>query len=156
MQFKIADLENCTVYLIDHLAEITIDRCKNTKFYIGPVKSSLFIRDCEDCSVTISCSQFRCRDLKNSTLNLFTPNEPIIESSSGLTFAPYNMKYGLLKEHAVAGNLIGEFTDDDGVVQTKVNKWNLVHDFTKREDATLNYGLVTPEEFKFVELKDLN
>lgn len=156
MQFKIADLENCTVFLMDHLAEITIDRCKNTKFYIGPVKSSLFIRDCENCEVTISCSQFRCRDLKNSSLNLFTPNEPIIESSSDLTFAPYNLKYGLLKEHTVLANLVGEFTDDDGVVQKKVNKWNLVHDFTKPEDDSKNYKLVTPEEFNFVDLKDLN
>lgn len=72
MQFKIADLENCTVFLVDHLADITIDRCKNTKFYIGPVKASLFIRDCENCEVTISCQQFRCRDLKNSTLYLYT------------------------------------------------------------------------------------
>ena len=156
MQFKIADLENCTVFLLDHVAEITIDRCKNTKFYIGPVKSSLFIRDCENCEVTISCSQFRCRDLKNSSVNLFTPNDPIIESSSDLTFAPYNFKYGVLKEHVLAANLVGEFTDDDGVLQKKVNKWNLVHDFTKREDDTLNYKLITTEEFKFVYMKDLN
>ena len=38
IDFKIKDLENCTVMILDHIAQITIDKCKNTKFFIGPVK----------------------------------------------------------------------------------------------------------------------
>ena len=34
-QFKISDLEDCEVYLLDHIAELSIDRCKNCKFFIG-------------------------------------------------------------------------------------------------------------------------
>ena len=93
IDFMIKDLDNCTVILLDHTAQITIDRCKNTKFFIGPVKSSVFFRDCYNCDITVSCQQFRCRDLTNSNLWLYTPNDPIVESSSGLLFAPYNFKY---------------------------------------------------------------
>jgi protein XRP2 len=116
IDFMIKDLENCTVMLLDHTAQVTVDRCKNTKFYVGPVKASIFFRDCSDCEITVSCSQFRCRDLLDSKLNLYTPNDPIVESSSGLTIGPYNLRYPFLKEHALAADLVGEFTDDDGVV----------------------------------------
>ena len=142
MDFMIKDLENCTVMMLDYTAQITIDRCKNTKFYIGPVKASIFFRDCSDCEITVSCSQYRCRDLVNSKLFLYTPNDPIVESSSRLTIGPYNFRYPGLKEHALAAVVVGEFTDDDGIVQTKINKWSQVFDFTKREDGELNYTLI--------------
>ena len=93
IDFMIKDLKNCTVVLMDHTAQIQVDRCENTKFYFGPIKSSLFIRNCDGCEITVACSQFRCRDLTNSKVFLYTPNDPIIESSTNLTFAPYNFMY---------------------------------------------------------------
>lgn len=151
----IKDLDNCTVMLLDHTAQVTVDRCKNTKFYLGPIKSSVFFRDCENCTIVVSCCQFRCRDLLNSSLFLFTPNDPIIESSADLTVAPYNFKYPQLQEHSLAANIVGQFTDDEGVVQDKVNKWNQVFDFTKQEDGTLNYKIIDPKEFKIITPKDI-
>jgi hypothetical protein len=82
--------------------------------------------------------------LINSKLWLYTPNDPIVESSNNLTFAPYNFKYPHLKQHVDKAQLIGEFTDDDGVIQKKVNKWSQIYDFTKKEDETLNYQLLKP------------
>ena len=114
IDFMIKDLEGCTVVLLDHTAQITVDRCKNTKFYLGPIKASVFFRDCQDCEITVSCSQFRCRDLKNSKIWLYTPNDPIIESSDDLIFAPYNFKYQQLENHANLAQLLGEYKDDDG------------------------------------------
>ena len=78
----------------------------------------------------------------NSKLFLYTPNDPIVESSSRLIIGPYNFRYPGLKKHALAADVVGEFTDDDGIVQTKINKWSQVFDFTKREDGELNYTLI--------------
>ena len=156
IDFMIKDLENCTVMLFDHTAQVTIDRCKNTKFYVGPVKASIFFRDCSDCEITVSCSQFRCRDLTNIKLFLFTPNDPIVESSSNLTIGPYNFRYPYLESHAIAADLVGEFTDDDGVIQIKVNHWLSVFDFTKREDGELNYNLIQPSDFKIIDYFSIN
>jgi hypothetical protein len=36
----------------------------------------------------------------SSTVFLYVLNDPIIESSSNLTFAPYNLAYPLLDQHA--------------------------------------------------------
>lgn len=54
-----ADLEGCNVYVLDHTSQILIDRCNNTNFYLGPVKSSVFFRDCENCTIHVACNQFR-------------------------------------------------------------------------------------------------
>lgn len=123
LDFKIKDIDGCTIILLDHSAAITIDKCKNTKFYIGPIKTSIFIRDCSNCEFTVSCSQFRCRNLTNSSIWLYTPNEPIVESSSELVFAPYNWRYSYLKQHVNEASLIGTFVEE-GIVHKKVNRWN--------------------------------
>ena len=48
-----------------------VDRCVNTTFVIGPVKGSIFIRDCSECKISVACSQFRCRDLNKYESELF-------------------------------------------------------------------------------------
>ena len=110
--------------MLEHTAQISVNRCKNTKFYIGPVKGSIFFIDCDDCEIAVACSQFRCRDLYNSKVFLYTPNDPIIESSSGILFGPFNFKYPYLKNHAISANIIGEYVDEEGSKQEKVNRWS--------------------------------
>lgn len=53
--FKINDLKNCIVLVLDHTSQITVDRCEDCTFVFGPIKSSLFIRDSKNCQVTVSC-----------------------------------------------------------------------------------------------------
>ena len=79
-----------------------------------------------------------------------------MESSCGLTISPYNFKYPYLKEHAISADLVGEFKDDDGVVQKKVNHWSQVFDFTKREDGELNYSLILSKDFSVIDFKSIN
>jgi len=94
------------------------------------------MRDCKDCTISVACNQFRCRDLYNSTINLFVSNNPCIESSDGLRIAPYNLAYPLLdKQAASAGLNIAE------------NHWELVHDFTEKPGG-LNYSIVDPSQWK--------
>ena len=120
IDFHIRNLTDCTVYLLDWTATIMVDNCKNTTFIIGPVKGSINLRDCYDCIVSVACSQFRCRELHNSSVYLYVLSEPGIESSTNLKFAPYNVAYPKLEEHAAAVGF-----------DLNVNKWNLIHDFTK-------------------------
>jgi hypothetical protein len=59
--FGIQRLENCVVHLLDHSGQVslpmdwltclqvTIDKCSNTTFIIGPCKGAVFIRDCSNC-----------------------------------------------------------------------------------------------------------
>lgn len=55
IDFAIRNLENCTVYLMDHTAQIMVDQCKNCVFYIGPVSGSIFVRDCSGMKISVAC-----------------------------------------------------------------------------------------------------
>lgn len=62
-----------------------------------------------------------------------------------MKFAPYNVAYPLLDQHA---KTVG--------FDVTANKWDLIFDFTK-DDAKLNYEFLDPSEFSIVtkELHDL-
>ena len=95
------------------------------------------MRDCKDCTISVACKQFRCRDLYNSTINLYVGNNPCIESSGGLKIAPFNLAYPLLDKHAASAGLnIAE------------NHWELIHDFTEKPSGESNYSIVDPSRWK--------
>ncbi len=119
MQFIIQNLANCTVYIFDHIAQISIDDCTNCKFFIGPSKGSVFIRDCVDCSFAVMCQQYRTRDCKRITTFLSCATQPIIESSVNMKFGCISVSYNELADQLKAAN-----------VSPFINNWNNVHDFT--------------------------
>ena len=55
----------------------------------------------------------------SSTVYLYCSNDPVIEASRGLRFAPFNVGYPGLRQHAEAAEL-----------STVENKWELVFDFS--------------------------
>merc|ERR1712060_876233 len=134
--FAIRDLENCKVYIFDHTAQVTVDRCNGCTFIVGPIKGSIFLRNCDNCTVHVACQQFRCRDFTNSSIYLYAANDPIIEASSGLKFAPFNIGYPKLNEHAVSASNDTE------------NKWELVFDFSDQQGENKgNFTYLPPSEF---------
>ena len=56
IDFMLHSLTNCQVYLCDYTAQILIDKCTNTKFFIGPVKGSIYFRDCSNCEIHVACN----------------------------------------------------------------------------------------------------
>ncbi len=134
MQFIIQNLANCTVFLFDHIAQISIDDCTNCKFFIGPSKGSVFIRDCSDCSFAIICQQYRTRDCKRITTFLSCATQPIIESSVNMKFGCISVNYNTLSDQLKAAN-----------ISPFINNWNSVHDFTPVPGET-NYTCVRNEQ----------
>lgn len=68
-------------------------------------------------------------------------NDPVIEASTGLTFAPFNIGYPLLREQALAAKL-----------DLAINRWELVFDFSKKGEE--NHVMLPPAEFT-TELKQI-
>ena len=71
-----------------------------------------------------------------------------------MTFGPYNFRYPQLKEQSDKADLVGTFTDDDGVLQTKSNKWNQIYDFTTKAGGD-NFSVVPPEAFQVIDAANL-
>lgn len=58
--------------------------------FTGPSSGSVFLRNCEDCEVTVACRQFRMRDCARVRLHLYCATDPVIETSHHITFGCYN------------------------------------------------------------------
>jgi len=95
--FDIADCEDSTLIVLDHTEQVQIDQIKNCRVLIAACASSIFIRNCDNCTFYTCCRQLRLRDVTNSRFFIFSMAEVHIEFSSGLQFAPFNGGY---PEHA--------------------------------------------------------
>jgi len=71
-QFLIEECNDCKITVSDKIAALTVDYVKECNIVTGPIESSAFIRNCEDCTFVIACLQFRTRDCKNCTFYLYT------------------------------------------------------------------------------------
>ena len=117
-QFKLASLTDCTVLLLDHTDQITIDDCQNCIVFVGASSSSIFIRNCENCYFAIAAQQLRLYACKHSTLEIFCMTRPIIESSASLTIMC--LRWTFFGQESVF--------EDAGLVPWD-NRWSEIHDF---------------------------
>merc|ERR1712232_920220 len=81
-------------------------------------ESSVFVRDCEDCTFWLAAQQLRTYNCKRCTFFLYTKTEPIIETSDELTFAPWSAQYPKCTEQF---RRVG--------FDPQRNLWNAVYDF---------------------------
>ncbi|XP_041746913.1 protein XRP2 [Coregonus clupeaformis] len=132
-QFVIQDCENCNIFVFDHSATITIDDCTNCCIVMGPVKGSVFFRDCKDIKCVVACQQFRTRDCKKMEVFLCCATQPIIEASTGMKFGCFQYYYPELAFHF-----------KDAGLSIFNNNWSNVHDFTPVSGET-NWSLL-PED----------
>lgn len=158
--FDIANCKNCTLVLLDNCDQVQIDDLSgesvvfdvklssndtlsspppfihiDCQVFIGASSGSIFIRNCHNCSFTIAGKQLRTRDCKNCTINLYCKTEPIIETSTEMTFASFN---GAYPGHYKA------MLDAD--LDPCINQWHKVYDFNDPSKSQKNWRYVTREE----------
>lgn len=136
--FAIDTLDKCVVFLMDKIAQVTVDKVTNSRLHFGPIEGSLFLRDCENCVVTVCCGQFRAKNCKNLYIFLYSDSDPSIEYCSGLVFGPYNFSYPLQDSHLAAAKL-----DPDH------DMWSQIFDFNKSDEE--HWRIMLPEEFKLMQ-----
>ncbi|XP_054646944.1 protein XRP2 isoform X1 [Dunckerocampus dactyliophorus] len=137
-QFVIQECENCDIFVFDHSATITIDDCVNCRVVLGPVRGSVFFRDCKDIKCVVACQQFRTRDCKKMEVFLCCATQPIIESSTGMKFGCFQYYYPELAFHF-----------KDAGLSIFNNNWSNIHDFTPVSGET-NWSLL-PESAAVLE-----
>ena len=115
----IEDCRDCEVRILDRTAALQIDNCHNVTFVLGPCEGSCFVRDCSGCTVSLATRQLRTRDCADCRVFLYAATEPIVETSTGLLFAPFNARYD---------GLAGQFKDAG--FDPALNLWYAVYDFS--------------------------
>ncbi|KAJ0412302.1 hypothetical protein ATCC90586_009492 [Pythium insidiosum] len=92
-QFLIENCSDCDIFLLDHCTAVQIDDCINCRIVVGPCESSLFLRNCKQCTIVCAVQQFRTRDCEDVDVYLYSSTEPIIETSTRMRFACYPLTY---------------------------------------------------------------
>jgi protein XRP2 len=140
--FKIKNLNNCEVYLLDFTSGIFIDNCDDCKFIIGPCDGSVYMRTSNRCTISIITKQMRFRETYDIKVNLYCISDPVIESSKGMVFGPFDYKLPYLDELFHKANF-----------KKNENKYEKVYDFCPSLDENTNWRLAFKEE---VVLKEFN
>lgn len=132
-QFIIQNCQESSIFIFDHSNTVTVDDCTKCHIFLGPVKGSVFLRNCQECKCVIACQQFRTRDCRKMDVFLACTTQPIIESSANMKFGCFRYNYPELEgQFSNAG--LSEFT----------NNWSSIHDFTPME-GECNWSLISDE-----------
>ncbi len=70
-QFIVEDNADCEIYLLDSIAAMNVDSCRNCAIVTGPVAGSIFLRDCSDCVIVTMCQQLRLRNCHNLSKSIY-------------------------------------------------------------------------------------
>ncbi|CAM9987839.1 unnamed protein product, partial [Phaeothamnion confervicola] len=132
--FDLADLQECEVLLLDRSDQVQCDEVGDSRVFIAACCESLFVRDCSGCIFVAACKQLRTRDCADCTFYLYSKTEPVIETSHGLRFAPFNGAYIGHDEHLRLANL------------ESPNLWFAIFDFNDEAKTNANWSLLAPED----------
>lgn len=131
----LSDLTQCTVKIHgtpNTLHMINLTQCT---ILIGPVTTSVFVDDCNDCEFALACQQLRVHNTVNCKIYLHVTSRAIIEDCTKIFVAPYNWTYENQMDHF---NFAG--------LDFETNNWNSVDDFNwLKETQSPNWSILEPE-----------
>lgn len=133
-QFNIEECVDCDIFLMDNIATSFVDECERCRIFIGPVETSIMIRNCRSCDFVVACQQFRARDCLDCRFSIFCSTEPVIETSTNLLFSCFDFNYFSLRQQLERSKL-----------QPWNNKWWMIYDFNKKPNR-VNWGFLSQEE----------
>jgi hypothetical protein len=81
---------------------------------------SVFLRECKRCTFYLACKQLRTRDCEDCTIFLYTKTDPIIETSTRMSFGPFLGSCPRLSQAFRRANL-----------DARHNHWRRVFDFNR-------------------------
>lgn len=97
--FVLRNLKNCQVFVPGWFSTVYIDDCFDSNICFGPIESSVFVRDCSNCTISVAAQQVRISTSKDLTVYLFSATNLTLEKADNLVLAPFNFIYPGIHEH---------------------------------------------------------
>lgn len=117
-EFAVEELEDCEVRLLSQSSVLWIRGLKRCTLFALPVKGSIYVTECEDCTLYLGSRQLRMHTSSRVDFYVHASSHPIIEHCTALRFAPYpTLPLPLAPAYAAAA------------LQPEHNQWALVDDF---------------------------
>ncbi|XP_066603742.1 tubulin-specific chaperone C [Prorops nasuta] len=132
----ISDLIRCTVRIHGAPSSLHMINLQECTILVGPVTSSVFANNCNNCTFAFACQQFRLHSSTACTIYMHVTSRAIIEDCTKIQVAPYNFTYENQSKH---------FNLAD--IDPKINNWNCVDDFNwlSTEKKSPNWSILEPE-----------
>ncbi|KFU98320.1 TBCC domain-containing protein 1, partial [Pterocles gutturalis] len=88
------------IYLLSPLRSVTIEKCRNSTFILGPVQASVHVHSCDNVKVIVVCYRLSLSSTTGCTFYILTPTQPLILSGNqAVCFAPFHTHYPMLEDH---------------------------------------------------------
>jgi hypothetical protein len=125
---RLANLSGCSVTLLDHTEQVTIDGCRGCAILITACCSTVFIRNCHDCFIAAACKQVYVRSSSRTRLSIYSQKPVMLEDSSEISVSPLGVHFPRAYE---LWRLAGLRTTAD---KPKLNRCREVQDSSAPED----------------------
>ena len=129
--FDIENCSGCRIVILDHCEQVQIDNATNCQIFIGASASSIFLRNCEDCTLYSCSRQLRLRECFNCAFYVFSMSEVHIELCKDVVFAPFSGGYKEHKQHLDAAGL-----------DLSLNHWNQIYDHSDADNEMNHWNLL--------------
>lgn len=134
------NLRNCQLSIEGGASTIHFVSLADCRILCGPVSTSVFVEDCQNCKFVIACQQLRTHSTHDTDFYLHVTSRGIIEDCQRVRFAPYNWNYPNLEKHF-------EFVG----MTAEQNNWNLIDDFNWLSSAPSPNWKIIEEHERIVE-----
>ncbi|XP_039097586.1 TBCC domain-containing protein 1 [Hyaena hyaena] len=97
---KIHRCNESFIYLLSPLRSVTIEKCRNSTFVLGPVQTALHLHSCDNVKVIAVCHRLSISSTAGCVFHVLTPTRPLILSGNQtVTLAPFHTHYPMLEDH---------------------------------------------------------
>lgn len=125
------------IYLLSPLRSVTIEKCRNSTFILGPVQTVLHLHGCDNVQVIAVCHRLSISCTTGCTFHILTPTCPLILcGNQTITFAPFHTHYPMLEDHMARTGLA-----------TVPNYWDSPMIVCKENRDSTVFRLLPPCEF---------
>ncbi|XP_068102995.1 TBCC domain-containing protein 1 isoform X2 [Hyperolius riggenbachi] len=133
---KLINCNESYIYLLSPLRCVTIEKCRNSTFVLGPVQIVLHVQMCDHVRVISVCQRLSLSSTTSCTFHILTPTRPVLYSGNqSVTFAPYHTHYAMLEDHMGHAG-----------IATLPNYWDRPQFFSTESDSQV-WKLMSPREF---------
>ncbi|XP_036731113.2 TBCC domain-containing protein 1 isoform X3 [Manis pentadactyla] len=134
---KIHRCNESFIYLLSPLRSVTIEKCRNSTFVLGPVQTALHLHSCDSVKVIAVCHRLSISSTTGCIFHILTPTRPLVLSGNRtVTFAPFHTHYPMLEDHMARTGLA-----------TVPNYWNNPMIVCRGNSDTSVFQLLPPCEF---------
>ncbi|NXY73947.1 TBCC1 protein, partial [Glareola pratincola] len=125
------------IYLLSPLRSVTIEKCRNSTFVLGPVQASVHVHSCDNVKVMVVCHRLCLSSTVGCTFYILTPTQPLVLlGNEAVSFAPFHTHYPMLEDHMAQVGLA-----------TLPNYWDSPMLVCKESGDTSVFRLLPPSDF---------